>query len=75
MRQKTIIAGALLLMALPLQAKEQPPQILPKEFLAQLPLLMSLSDQEFENFLNKAQRKEKPKSAQNSGKEKRDDEN
>ncbi len=71
MRRKMIIAGTLLLMALPLQAEEQPPVTLPKEFLAQLPLLMSLSDQEFEGLLNTIQRKnEKPESARNSGEEK-----
>ncbi len=74
MRKKVMMAGAILLMALPLQA-EEPPATLPKEFLAQLPLLMNLSDQEFENLLATTQQQnEKPESAIQTGREK-DDEN
>lgn len=76
MKRKVMAAGALLLITLTLQAAAEPPMTLPKEFLAQLPLLMSLSDQEFESLLATAQRKnENSEPAKNSGKEKRDDEN
>ncbi|NOY63230.1 MAG: hypothetical protein GXP10_08800 [Gammaproteobacteria bacterium] len=50
MKTTWMSAILLLLIAAPLQADE-PPATLPKEFLAQLPLLMSLSDQEFEGLL------------------------
>ena len=53
MRRLLMTSTAALLIAAPLQAAE-PPATLPKEFLAQLPLLMSLSDQEFEGLLASA---------------------
>lgn len=74
-KRKMAIAAALLSMTFPLQA-EEPPMTLPKEFLMQLPLLMNLSDQEFEGLLNTIQRKsEKPESGKKISKEKRNDEN
>ncbi len=52
--KRVLPAITALLLTAPLQASE-PPATLPKEFLTQLPLLMSLSEQEFEGLLASAQ--------------------
>ncbi len=69
------LATGLLTMA-PIAA-EEPPATLPKEFIRQLPLLMTLSDEEFEGLLaslQTAQKADAAKPASNSGGEETDHE-
>ncbi len=71
-----IIGSAMLLAIAPIQAGE-PPATLPKEFLQQLPLLMTLSDQEIEGLLASMQAEQKSDAttpASNPGREETDHE-
>ena len=73
---KRIICWAMLLAMAPVLGGE-PPATLPKEFLQQLPLLMTLSDQEFEGLLATLQAEQKnavDKPASNPGREETDHE-
>ncbi len=66
---KRIVCWAMLLAMAPVLGGE-PPATLPREFLQQLPLLMTLSDEEFEGLLaslQTAQRADVSKPAGNSG--------
>ena len=72
-----IMGSALLLAVAPVQA-EEPPATLPREFLQQLPLLMTLSDREFEGLLASLQAEQKTDAARPagySGREETDHEN
>jgi len=73
MKNARLTAAALLLISAPLQASD-PPATLPKAFLAQLPLLMNLSDQEFEGLLATAQQQNSDtESAPHTGREEKND--
>ncbi|HFC53517.1 MAG TPA: hypothetical protein ENJ43_03685 [Gammaproteobacteria bacterium] len=61
-----VVCWTMLLAAAPALAGE-PPATLPKEFLQQLPLLMSLSDEEFEGLLASQQTMRKTDASKPAG--------
>ncbi len=73
--KKTLIATTVGLFTTATVLATEPPNTLPREFLAQLPLLLNLSEREFETLLTSAQQSPPPAETvdQRSAEEKQDE--